>query len=396
MGDCRLCGEKAGFLRKVHGECESIRANGLEEMTNMAARAVLARGTKEAQLRSDLLVVARRSYVSPNSIDAVIAEAWHRAVGNSFSDGILTAEEEARLLEFRNRFAISGSEVDKSLAALEKGARDRVMLNARLLALTASDTYSQLDELQSSVRSLRLSPDEAKQLLIQAWVAAVEGSMEDGILTQAEENALFRYMAYFNFSRDDVEDAHRDLVRAAVIRDLMNGEITYRLNVTDHPFNLQKSEKLVWAFRGVQYIETKTKRERRGTSHGVSIRVARGLYYRPSTFKSRVHEWDENVHVDTGILGVTPKHLYFSGPVKSFRVRYDKIVAYDAFSDGIGFTQDAGHRQTKEIRNRRRLVYLQPRNQSVQSLNECRRRNHRHHHPARQPAVRENRRRPCP
>ena len=270
-------------------------------------------------------------------------------MGDSFSDGILTVEEEARLLEFRNRFAIDGSEVDKSLATIEKGVRDRVMLDARLSALTPSDTYSHLDELQSSVRALRLPPDEAKQLLIQAWVAAVEGSMEDGILTQAEENALFRYMAYFNFSRDDAEDAHRDLVRAAVIRDLMHGEITYRLNVTDHPFNLQKNEKLVWAFRRVQYIETKTKRERRGTSHGVNVRVARGLYYRPSTFKSRVHEWDENAHVDTGILGVTPKHLYFSGPRKSFRVRYDKIVAYDAFSNGIGFTQDAANAKPKKF-----------------------------------------------
>ncbi len=270
-------------------------------------------------------------------------------MGDSFSDGILTIEEEARLLEFRNRFAIDGEKVDTSLAALEKGARDRVMLNARRMALTPSDTYNYLDELQSSVRALRLPPDEARQLLIQAWVAAVEGSTEDGILTQAEENALFKYLAYFNLSRDDVEEAHRDLVRAAVIRDLMEGEITYRLNVTDHPFNLQKNEKLVWAFRGVQYIETKTKRERRGTSHGLSIRVARGLYYRPSTFKSRVHEWDENVHVDTGTLGITPKHLYFSGPGKSFRVRYDKIVAYDPFSDGIGFTQDAANAKPKKF-----------------------------------------------
>ena len=49
MGNCKLCGEKAGFLRKVHGECDSIRANGLQEMTDMAAQAVMARGTKETQ-----------------------------------------------------------------------------------------------------------------------------------------------------------------------------------------------------------------------------------------------------------------------------------------------------------------------------------------------------------
>lgn len=44
------------------------------------------------------------------------------------------------------------------------------------------------------------------------------------------------------------------------------------------------------------------RRERRGTSHGLSIRVARGLYYRPSTFRSRPIEWEETVHADTGLL----------------------------------------------------------------------------------------------
>ena len=42
-----------------------------------------------------------------------------------------------------------------------------------------------------------------------------------------------------------------------------------------------KSEQLVWVIDGVDYLETVTRRERRGTSHGVSIRVARGLYYSP-------------------------------------------------------------------------------------------------------------------
>ena len=63
----------------------------------------------------------------------------------------------------------------------------------------------------------------------------------------------------------------------------------------------------------VDYLETVTRRDRRGTSHGVSIRVARGLYYRPSTFRSRPIEWEETVHSDTGMLGLTTKHIYFAG-----------------------------------------------------------------------------------
>ena len=37
----------------------------------------------------------------------------------------------------------------------------------------------------------------------------------------------------------------------------------------------------------VNYIETVVRRERQGSSHGLRIRVAGGLYYRPSAFRSR-------------------------------------------------------------------------------------------------------------
>ena len=107
------------------------------------------------------------------------------------------------------------------------------------------------------------------------------------------------------------------------------------------PFNLMKSEQLVWVIQGVDYLETVVRRERRGTSHGVSIRVARGPYYRPTAFRSRPIEWEETVHADTGMLGLTTKHIYFAGRRKRFRVRYDKIVTFDPYEDGFGIMRDA-------------------------------------------------------
>ena len=106
------------------------------------------------------------------------------------------------------------------------------------------------------------------------------------------------------------------------------------------PFNLMKSEKLVWVMQEVDYIETVVRRERRGSSHGLSIRVARGVYYRPSTFRSRVIETEETVHQDTGLLGFTTKHIYFSGPRKKFRMRYDKIADFEPYGDGFSIMKD--------------------------------------------------------
>ena len=47
------------------------------------------------------------------------------------------------------------------------------------------------------------------------------------------------------------------------------------------------------------------------------------------------------MHVDTGLLAVTDKHIYFHGSRKAFRVRFDKIVSFDQFSDGFGIMRDA-------------------------------------------------------
>jgi len=94
-------------------------------------------------------------------------------------------------------------------------------------------------------------------------------------------------------------------------------------------------------FQGVQYYEQKNRREYVGGSTGVSVRIAKGVYLRTSAFKGRPVDRLETVHFGTGILAVTNKHIYFSGEEKKFRVRLDKIVTFEPFSDGIGIQRDA-------------------------------------------------------
>ena len=124
-----------------------------------------------------------------------------------------------------------------------------------------------------------------------------------------------------------------------------------RQNITGRvPFNQVKSETLVCVIGGVDYLEVATRRKRRGSSQGVSVRVARGIYYRPGTFRSRNVEWDETVHQDTGFLGFTTKHQYFSGSKNKFRVRYDRVVDFEPFSDGFGIMRDAQTAKAQSLR----------------------------------------------
>ena len=200
-----------------------------------------------------------------------------------------------------------------------------------------------LDRLASSLATAGLTSDERQRLTIQAWEAAVERTLEDGVLSLDEENALIRYMRRFGLSRTDLDrnGAHRSMVEGAVIREVAEGMVPDRLDDVRVPFNLMKSERLVWLFDKVDYLEVKVRRERRGSSHGLSIRIARGIYYRPGMFRSRPIEWEETVHEDTGLLGITTKHVYFHGGRKRFRVRLDRIVSFEPYDDGIGIMRDA-------------------------------------------------------
>ena len=126
------------------------------------------------------------------------------------------------------------------------------------------------------------------------------------------------------------------------MRDVLNGEFPQRkVNVTG-PLapNLQKGEQIIWAFTGSKYLEDKTRREFVGGSQGVSIRVMKGVYYRFGSFKGHTVEQTKLVHIDTGCVALSNKHIYFTGPQKSIRIPYTKIVTFQPFTDGIGVILD--------------------------------------------------------
>ena len=228
-------------------------------------------------------------------------------------------------------------------AAVPAAVYDNLLNMARMTALSEDDEM--LLRLAESLHGSPLTVRQGEDLLVRGWNAAVGAALEDGVLTEAEEDALSRYLDRFDVFRrggQDHEAMRLKLVKASAIRELTEGIVPKRQNITGQlPFNLMKSEQLVWVFQGVAYLEDVTRREMRGGSQGLTIRIARGIYYRPSAFRSRVVEWEETVRADTGLMGLTTKHIYFVGDSKRFRVRYDRIVAFEPYSDGIGIMREA-------------------------------------------------------
>lgn len=219
------------------------------------------------------------------------------------------------------------------------------ILEAVRNAITTANDFKPLDENVHKIAKTSFISDDALQpLLIQAWGSSVDQAMDDDLFTTQEEEALTSFREHFSLSQDELDKngSFSKLVKAAVIREILEGKLPQRVKIVGTlPFNFQKSETLVWVFQNVEYYETRTRTHYVGGYTGVSLRVAKGVYYRVGGFRGDPVRTQATVHADTGILAVTNKHIYFGGSRKSFKISFDKIVSFDAHSDGVGVQRDA-------------------------------------------------------
>jgi len=214
-------------------------------------------------------------------------------------------------------------------------------------ALSSAEVRDSLQaRLKDIARQSFVSDDERQGLFLQGWVNAVDYCLEDGVLDEMEEKRLLELQDRLSLSKAELEKtgALSKVVKAAAIRDVLNGVIPKRVTINDPlPINFQKGEQIVWAFPHAQYLEDKTRRQYVGGSQGLSIRVMKGVYYRVGAFKGQAIDRTERVHIDTGWVVITDKNIYFAGPIKSLRLAYGKIVSFQPFGDGVGIIRDAAN-----------------------------------------------------
>lgn len=233
---------------------------------------------------------------------------------------------------------------EKARLAVVKSFKDKLQESIVAAVLQPSEAGRIKELIDEAALSGKLTHDEMREAIIAGWCKSVEKCLEDGIIDEDEEQKLMAVKNGFKFTEEDLDKtgAHTRLVKAAVIREVLSGILPERFNLAEPlPINLQKGEKVVWAFGGCEYWEDKTKRSFQGRSNGVSFKVMKGVYYRVGAFKGSPVFSTERVLVDRGAVYITNKHIYFSGPTKSLRVPYSKIVAFQPFDDGIGITRDA-------------------------------------------------------
>jgi len=173
-----------------------------------------------------------------------------------------------------------------------------------------SELHSLEKHLKEVAADCLVSDATLSQVIVKVWENVVDKAREEGFITVEEESNLLKLGNHFSLTQEDLDQngAYSKLRKLAVLRDTSKGKIPDRTNgAVSLPFNLQKKESLVWLFRDVEYYEETATKEG---------------------------------HVDTGLLGITDKHIYFAGSQKTFRTSYNKILAFTEYGSGIGMQRD--------------------------------------------------------
>ena len=265
MGDCKFCGEPAGFMRKQHGECKERHDSGMDAIMKMCVSAAL-HSQALRWLTDKIRETAAPARVPMGDVELrdVLVRGWCDAVEASIRDHALSAEEKRGLNRYRAEFGLNTAELD---------ANGHFALFSNITLLN----------------------------------------------TIVERRFLPRY--------------DRERARAKF------GQL---------PFNLMKGEEFVWVANDVAYVEQVTFSE---VPLGVgSYEVARGVYQRPDTSRAATLQFTSMVQTDAGMLGITTKHIYFSGSQKSFRLPLQKIVFFKLYANGVSIMRDTARAKPEGFR----------------------------------------------
>jgi hypothetical protein len=180
-----------------------------------------------------------------------------------------------------------------------QGGRQRISIEV-LRAIKGTASFDELETAISEIqRSSFIDSTERNALLLQGWQSTVEHFLEDGLLDATEEHRLAEFQERFALSQAELDRSGSltRVAKAGVLRDVTNGVLPKRMTFSGQlPINLQKGEQPVWAFTGSNYLEDKTRRQMVGGSQGISVRLAKGVYYRVSAFKGEAVEHRTHTH----------------------------------------------------------------------------------------------------
>ena len=178
------------------------------------AQAAGTAGFNETALRSTLQAIAQRAKATRKTSP----RPYSRRVGPEREAGHAGRHPDCRRGDkpriFRDHMVLEENGANRdAIWYLERASGERIMMEARLTAISPEEGEAHLQDLDRSLQSAHLGPHQKRRILVQAWESAALGALEDGLISLDEENALSRYLDHFGLTtRDVIRDVTQGII----------------------------------------------------------------------------------------------------------------------------------------------------------------------------------------
>ena len=199
------------------------------------------------------------------------------------------------------------------------------------------DPSSLATKLQEIRATANLTEKEFRESIGAGLLHLRDRILNDGTVNEQEETLVANVLGQLVSLVDEgtLNSVKSELVKALILGDLSEGRVVNRLDLKDLPILLKPKETVLWAFTGVKYFAYRRNRQFVSGSRGVSVRVAKGLYFRAGASKGRTIVTDDLTHEDTGIFVISDQAVYFKGVKSSFSIDVLRILSVEPFSDSL-------------------------------------------------------------
>jgi len=182
-----------------------------------------------------------------------------------------------------------------------------------------------------------LSDTEVKSAVQQGFECAVRNILSQRVLSREDEGRLSQLIADWNFEKSELCRGWPRIIQSLVIRDLLEGKFPEHSKTLNSPVSLGQTESCVWVFSGVDIYERKICRSYEGHHAGLSVRIAKGIYFRDGVYRGHPVEHVSADRLGRGDLVLTTKNAFFLIEGQTKKLSLKKIVSVNPHSDGITF-----------------------------------------------------------
>ena len=339
MSTCKYCKQSAGLFSSAYKECEAKHSAGVEKLRKLLSEYFLG-VSQGATIQREISQLRKESFLNTDDITSEFTKAldgYTVAIHRPFSPqmpqvvtSLVSAVGEPYSLLDRN------GAITRFAQKLIKGHIAEYFTGKQPIAATQT-------AINGVTRALPIANDAVGDACYYMLEKAATNFLKDGLLTPQEERLVNEYTTSFGIQPASLPTKYQSsdiakISQAGILSGLQQGQLPPQ--TMGYPIMLGKGESVLWVYDDVKCFEEKVKREYISNRGGVSIKIAKGVYYRPSTGRTKPVEHNYMNLEGTGNLYVTNKHLIFNSPTKGVKIPYTKIIGVTPYSDGIELNRD--------------------------------------------------------